>query len=568
MPRHQLAPWALALVVLSPALAFGQSGADLISDDATFALALNSISGVRDKAEKFLIEHKLRLWQKPSNLFKFGFLYLGIGGGTNEKGPAAIVLGSLKKADASESGFDALLKYLYFVVPVQDVGKMADNFGLKAADLKDGKAHPGEGGLLSEVNVLLKGKSLYTGTRKEKVLCFVPKAKPVTGALGAAQKAALAKSDLVMYFGAEALGATYGKTLDEAEKNLKRKDRADDAQSKLLIDALRELRFVVGGLNLDERKINVIATFKTGKDGARAKKFLTALRAGPGTPDLLGVPAGRPVAIFAAKGDGTSNVAMARALVNILFAQARIDKLLPGEERPAFVASLEKMYRELKGSRIALYANEDKKQGLTALVGILDIGDTEKHLAEMPNVVKRLNSALEKAAKGSGTKPMVFSYEGKAEKLDRLEVNVLRVKAPGLKDEEKKALLEYFGPGWDKVRIVVVGKKVAFLAGSNLGLLKEAITNLKKGAKGLAEDRFVAEGLARLSKERKVEAHVNLHGLALFRRGLKPAPLEGMTSLALTVQANHVQLEVVVAKSEVYHFATLFGLASDRWPTG
>src|SRR5262249_17307044 len=156
-------------------------------------------------------------------------------------------------------------------------------------------------------------------------------------------------SDLAMHFGAEALGAMYGKALDEAEERLKRKDEKDDSQSKLLIAALRELRFMVGGLNLDERKINVIATFKTGKEGAAGKKFLTKLRAGPGTSDLVGLPAGQPVAIFAAKGDGTSNVAMVRALINLLFDQGRIDKVLPGEERPAFVASLEKMYRELKG---------------------------------------------------------------------------------------------------------------------------------------------------------------------------------------------------------------------------
>lgn len=561
MPRH-LAPLALALALLAPVKAFGQSGADLVPEDAAFAFTINSISGVRDKGEKFLKEHGLRLKRiKPSELFSLVFLFLGIKDGADEKGPAAAVVGSLKKVKAGEKAPQEVEKYFYIAVPVKDVGEMAGNYALAAADLKDGKAHAVSGGWF-ESNILLHGKHLYIGTRKEEVLALVPKSKPVTGLLTPAQKAALAKTDLAMHLGAEALGEMYGKALDQAEKDLRRKDRGDDAQSKLLIDALRELRFVVGGLDLDGRKINIIANFKQGKGGAASKKFLTALRAGPGNSDIVGLPEGRPLAVFAAKGDGKSNVAMARALVNLLFDQARIDGLLPGEERPAFVASLEKMYQELKGSRVALYHNQAARKGRLAVVGILDIGDTDKHLAEMPAVVKRLNEALVKAARGlDRRRPMVFSYEGKAEKVDGLEAHLLRVKSHDLPGRDREALVENFGPDWSKVRIVVAGKKVVFLAGSNLDLLKEAITNLKKGAKGLAEDRIITAELARLSKDRKVEIHVNLGGLKRLQSGMKPGPLTGMTSLALTVQPDHVQLEIVAAKSEVKPFATLFGLA-------
>jgi hypothetical protein len=548
---------ALALFLACPALIFGQSGAGLIPEDATFALTINSISGVRDKGEKFVKDHGLKVGDhRPSALFKQLFEALEIKKGVDEKGAAALVLPNLKKLDVEELKAELSVLFLpYLAIPVKDVKEMASNFGLKPDDLKGGKVHTYHGKV-----IMLKGKHLYLALGK-KPISLVPSVKPLTGSLSAAQKEALAKSDLALHFGAEALGAMYGKVLDEAEKQLRRKDEKDDSQSKGLIDALRQLRFVVGGLSLDERKINIIATFKTGKDGAAAKKFLTRLRAGPGSSDLIGLPAGRPLFIFAAKGDGTSNVSMARALVNLLFDQARIDKLLPGEERPAFVASLEKMYRELKGSRIALYDNgEDTKSGQSALVGILDIGDTEKHLAEMPNVVKRLNIALEKAAEGSDKKPMVFSYEGKAEKLDGLEVNLLRVKAPGLSRAEKKALVEAFGPDWDRVRIVVVGKKVAFLAGSKLSLLKEAAANLKKGAKGLADDKKVAARLARLSKDRKLEIHLNLQGLELYRRGGTGA-FRGLTSLALTVEESRVQLEIVASESEVKPFAALLGLA-------
>src|SRR5262249_951592 len=156
----------------------------------------------------------------------------------------------------------------------KDVKEMAGNFDLKADDLKSGKIHNAKGAFF-----VLKGKHLYFALGK-KPLTTVSSVKPLTGVLNAAQKEALVKSDLAMHLNTEALGALYGKLLDAAEKNLKRSDEKDDSQSKALIDALRELRFVVGGLDLDRRRVNIIATFKTGKDGTRAKKFLTKLRAG------------------------------------------------------------------------------------------------------------------------------------------------------------------------------------------------------------------------------------------------------------------------------------------------
>src|SRR5262245_51502093 len=147
MPQHHPAPWALALLLLSPPLAFGQSGVELIPEDATFALTINNLSGLRDKGVKFLDDHGIRLKGiKPSTLFDIAFLYVGIRDGYDEKGPAAVVLASLKKARAGEKGPPDLEKYLYAVVPVKDVGEMAGNFRLNAADLKDGKAHDVEGG--------------------------------------------------------------------------------------------------------------------------------------------------------------------------------------------------------------------------------------------------------------------------------------------------------------------------------------------------------------------------------------------------------------------------------------
>lgn len=564
-------PWMFALL-LCPAVALGQAGADpapvepvhtgadLIPDDATFALAVNSVSGVRDKGEKFVKEHGLKVGpNRPTTLFNQAFDYLKIRKGLDEKGAAAVVLPSLKKLKQEEIDF-TVLRLLYIVVPVKNVAEMAENFDLKAADLKNGKPHPVRGGKV----VLLKDKHLYVGFSADG-LSLVPKGKALPSVVGPRERGALTKSDLALHFGADALGTIFRKQLDDLENTLKRKDDRDDSQSKALVDALRQLRFVVGGLSLDDGgKINVVASFNKGKDGAAATKFLTALRAGPGASDLIGLPAGRPWLAYAAKGDGTSNVAMIRALVNLLFDQGRIDAILPGKERPAFVASLERLYQELKGSRAALYPADPKGKGDLALVGVLDLGDTEKHLTEMQTMVKHLNAAAERAAKLHDRKAPVFAYEGKAEKVGGVSVNVVRVTVPDLDRKEREGLEGMFGPDWNRLRLAVEGKKVVFLVGSKTDLLTQTVANLKKGEKGLAADRVITGELARLAKERKLEVHVNLRNIALYQKGKMPEPVKGLTSVALTVETDRVQLEIVAARSEIRPFAALLGLADEE----
>src|SRR5262249_26271692 len=152
-----------ALTLICPTFAFGQSGADLIPEDATFALAINSLSGVRDKGEKFVKDHGLKVGEfRPSALFKLLFERLEISKGVDEKGAAALVLPNLKKLDVEELKPDFTLLFLpYLAIPVKDVKEMASNFKLKAADLKGGKVHTFNG-----KHILLKGKHLYLALGK------------------------------------------------------------------------------------------------------------------------------------------------------------------------------------------------------------------------------------------------------------------------------------------------------------------------------------------------------------------------------------------------------------------
>jgi hypothetical protein len=278
----------------------------------------------------------------------------------------------------------------------------------------------------------------------------------------------------------------------------------------------------------------------------------------------MALPALPPYIGYAAKGDGVSNVAMVRALVNILFDQGQIETLLPGKERSELVSSFETMYRELKGSRAALYPTSDpKKFGALGLVGILDLGDPDKHLAEWPNMARLLTRAAERGAKGTNRKPPEMSYQPKADTIDGDRVDLITVKFPDLTADEEKFLKDRFGPDWSKTRLVVEGKKVVFLVGSDLDLLKQTLTNLKKGNRGLADEKIVTQELARLDPQRKIEFHFNLRNLRLYARGDKAEPVKGLTSLAFTIETDRLQLEIVAAKSEVKPFAAFLGLADD-----
>src|SRR5207249_2437518 len=99
----------------------------------------------------------------------------------------------------------ALIDKIVYVVPVESVEAAAGNYHLTAADLKDGAVHEavldkdyvnGIGRLL----VASKQKHLYL-SRSRKALTSVLQGKPLSAALSAAQRDALAKADLALQFG-------------------------------------------------------------------------------------------------------------------------------------------------------------------------------------------------------------------------------------------------------------------------------------------------------------------------------------------------------------------------------
>ena len=371
----------------------------------------------------------------------------------------------------------------------------------------------------------------------------------------------------------------------------------------------------MGGLSLDDGgKITLIASFNKGE---ATTKLLATLPAGPGASDLVGLPAVAPRIAYAARGDGISNVAMVPVLLNIIsnpsfvppvimvwqildlilaFDQGLLEKSLPDKERQELVSAFEGICKELKGLRVGLYPTSDPKRfGQSALVGILDLGDVEKHLAAWSHVVKALNRAGERASEGSTQKPQ-FTYLPGAENIGDRPVDLIAlqlIKVPEqpvegcdlvgllslLGEEVLRGLItraesdqtadgkdfstSTFGPDGNKIRLVVVGKQVAVLVGSDLDLLKQTVANLEAGKKGLADEKLTNGHLSRLSAERTIEFHFKVgtqRWLSWWGQTRPEEMTQGLLSLVLTIQGDGLQVEIVPDKSAIKSF---FGLADD-----
>ena len=96
--RKSLAVLACTLVLPSPL--FAQTGmTDLIPHRAGAALTIRNLQELKKKGDQFAKECDLNLGLRPSDLFTMAYQFLGLQGGIDESGPAAIILMAPEKKD-------------------------------------------------------------------------------------------------------------------------------------------------------------------------------------------------------------------------------------------------------------------------------------------------------------------------------------------------------------------------------------------------------------------------------------------------------------------------------------
>ena len=569
-----------ALAVLTPAAPAQQQPLDLIPADASFALLVKSLAGVRDKGEQFFKDNDVDPGKapQPTRLFRDGFRWLKIKQGIDEKGSAALLLPDLKKAGVTKVNFSDfgsllnILSKLVVVVPVADLDDMAGNFNLKKTDLRPGKVVEGPSLFIGRSALLVKSKHLLLGLGDRKAVRLIARGRPLAREMSRRQVEAFAGADVVLHFGPEAWGEVYRGLLADLRRALTLPEsKADNKVVDQFVAALSKVRFVTGGLTLGRQSsIDLVASFGKGKDAEEALKFLASVRGGPGASDLVGLPAVDPLMAYAARGDGVKNVHQARALLRLLLDKwLGIEVLMTEADRRKFLEAFEVMYRHLKGSRAVVYHTDRakwKKIGQVATVVILDVDDTEAHVKRWATLVEVANSSAPRVLRQERTSSPRFVFRPKAETIGGAAVDWVTVEVPGLKPEVRRGYEKLMGPDWNKLRLVAVGKRVVGLFGSDVDALKQTLANLKEGKKGLAEHRAIVAALKRLDPDRKIELHFCLENWVPFMRSDgsgEPAvrPVRDLTSLALTVEEGRVGLQIRSAGAEQKEIVKLLGLS-------
>ena len=196
----------------------------------------------------------------------------------------------------------------------------------------------------------------------------------------------------------------------------------------------------------------------------------------------------------------------------------------------------------------------------------------------MCEIVQTAEESRKELLRGELTRSLKpsFVFTGKTEKVEGLEVQLVSVKLPKKDAEYAPKLKALLGPDWNKVRLAVVGKQVAVLVGSDLGLLKQTVANLEAGKKGLADEKLTSGRLARVAAGRTIEFHFKpenrfhdytlmhyIYNYPLKTDNVSEETPQRLTSLALTIKSDAVQVEIVPDKSVVKSFAAFFGLTDD-----
>jgi hypothetical protein len=387
---------ALALLACAAA-APAQGVLDLIPEDAAAGVGIRSLNDLKKKGDKLIADAQLDLPLRPSQALEQLYGLLNVGGAVDEDAPAAVVLANPAKAGGKKLTED-FLDLLVLALPFTDRDKIAARFTLKGEDLKPDKVVPGKLPTFGLDGVFCAhGKHLLIA-RNPKALLSVLQGRAAGKSLGDGQRRALAGADLLVYFSPP---SSWGDEWNEFLKYLTERLTADAGAGERtlveqLVATLKTVRSVVGGLRVDGGVgLTLLAAFPE-KGNEAARKFLTALQAGPGASDLAGLPEGPAVFAQASKGSGARNALIMKLLAECLLRDVFQAPWLPGAaDRANIVGAFAEVWKHLKGERVAVYQNADEPRlGLFSAVAVLDTEDGEKFLAAM--------KALARLASGEG----------------------------------------------------------------------------------------------------------------------------------------------------------------------
>jgi hypothetical protein len=185
----------------------------------------------------------------------------------------------------------------------------------------------------------------------------------------------------------------------------------------------------------------------------------------------------------------------------------------------------------------------------------LDSGDID---LETKRRVERLQEHIGKVAaerrKGLLGKEVVkylrprFIFVPEAETRAGTAVDVVQIKLEGDQAAADTSMKQLLGPDWDKLRLAVVGDRVAVLLGSDVSLFDAAVRNLKDDRPGLADAKYLGEFRKQATGVRQMETHFDVEAL-LGLTAANPPPRRDapvLTSFALGLGPHDVHLDLFV----------------------
>jgi hypothetical protein len=386
-------PLALAVCLLWTAAAPAQQGMlDLIPADAAAAVSIRSLTDLKKKGDQFVADAELKVPLRPSQLFEEMYKFLGVQGGVDEGGAAAIVL-LRPEGENEEIGLESLEKLLVAALPVSDLDKLSACFGFKKGQLKPNKIAEGRvpnGPNEGKTFFAARGKHLYLAPH-EKAIKRILAAKTVGTELTAAQKKSLGQADLLIHLGPKAFGNGWKQFLEDTEKTIgKSEDPEGQKVIKQFLASLEVVRFGFAAVRFDGGLgVSLVTVFPTDAKSP-SREFLKTLRAGTATSNLKGLPEGNVLGAQASAGNGTQNALIARVFFDFLIREVnRNVPIVVAGDRPTVVGLFNQVWYHLRGSRFAVYQSPDETRlGLLSLVGILDVEDPTEFLAEMRTLMK------------------------------------------------------------------------------------------------------------------------------------------------------------------------------------
>ena len=475
-------------------------GLSLIPETALAAITIGDLPGLRRKGID--LERKLQVpgGPKVSALFSEALKWVGL-----EEGP--------KMGPVGLAFLEGKTGLVAVAARYETIEAATAACGAKPGELTPGKAVKRDGRvvLLRGTTVWIARKFLF-GAPSPAELERATAGPSIVSTLSPERRARFAGADVGVMI------PRAGLALAQKSFGPGKKPGHDDLTEKELRGAIAAAELVVATLHVRADHVQLRGTVFFREDPL-VGKLLETLRGGDGAAELTGLPPGPVLAAFAARGDGSKNMALIRRLT--LWGSDNFGVGKP----PAWMEGFMTAWGTLRGSRAALYPDAKDKPEATA-VFILDVPGAQ---AAIPGLAKASGGALKQA---TGTV------------LGGLPVHELTLPPD---ERGPKALL---GERWNVVTLVARGDQVVAIMGRNTSLLEKTLKNVTAGSAGLQADKGLTDA-QRMDPAAKVEAHIN--ATALLRPSeAPPVPLSSeLTAVGLTIEKRRVQLDMFVPLADV-----------------